>query len=185
MMKTLNRKLWRELWLMKGQVFAITLVVMSGVATFIMFISTMHSLDFTRSKFYREYNFADVFVNLKRAPETLKYKINDIQGVHQVETRVCAQAKLDIRGFKESVTARITSIPDDGDPLLNRLYIRKGRLPDPARDNEVAMNETFAQAHGLNPGDKFAAVINGKWKRLTVTGIVLSPEFSREKQNAI
>ncbi|NMC97716.1 MAG: ABC transporter permease [Deltaproteobacteria bacterium] len=176
-MKTLNRKLWRELWLMKGQVFAITLVVMSGVATFIMFISTMHSLDFTRSKFYREYNFADVFVNLKRAPETLKYKINDIQGVHQVETRVCAQAKLDIRGFKESVTARITSIPDDGDPLLNRLYIRKGRLPDPARDNEVAMNETFAQAHGLNPGDKFAAVINGKWKRLTVTGIVLSPEF--------
>lgn len=162
---------------MKGQVFAITLVVMSGVATFIMFVSTMHSLDVTRSKFYREYNFADVFVNLKRAPETLKYKIKDIQGVHRVETRVCAQAKLDIRGFKESVTARITSIPDDGEPLLNRLYIRKGRLPDPARDNEVAMNETFAQAHGLNPGDQFAAVINGKWKKLTVTGIVLSPEF--------
>src|SRR5690606_14083363 len=93
-MKTLNRKLWREIWLMKGQVFAITLVVMSGVATFIMFISTMHSLDFTRSKFYREYNFADVFVNLKRAPESLKDKIKNINGVNQVETRVCANAKL-------------------------------------------------------------------------------------------
>jgi len=35
MMKALNRKLWRDLWRMKGQVFAVTLVVMSGVATFI------------------------------------------------------------------------------------------------------------------------------------------------------
>ena len=162
---------------MKGQVFAITLVVTSGVATFIMFISTMHSLDFTRSKFYREYNFADVFVNLKRAPESLKDKIKNIDGVDQLETRVVAQAKLDIKGSSESVTGRITSIPDDGPPLINRLYIRNGRLPDPARDDEVVINEPFAQAHGLKLGDQFAAVINGKWKRLTITGIALSPEF--------
>ncbi|MBN1365136.1 MAG: ABC transporter permease [Syntrophaceae bacterium] len=176
-MKTLNRKLWREIWLMKGQVFAITLVVISGVATFIMFISTMHSLDFIRNNFYREYNFADVFVNLKRAPESLKYKLKNIKGVKQLETRVSAQAKLDIKGFKESVTAKITSVPDVGEPLVNRLYIRVGRLPDPERDNEVVINETFAQAHGLKLGDQFAAVINGKWKKLTITGIVLSPEF--------
>ena len=163
--------------MMKGQVFAITLVVMSGVATFIMFISTMHSLDFTRSKFYREYNFADIFVNLKRAPESLKDKIKNIDGVNRVETRVCANAKLDIQGFKESVTGRITSVPDEGEPLVNRLYVRSGRLPDPFKDNEVVINETFAQAHGFKLGDQFAAVINGKWKKLTITGIVLSPEF--------
>jgi putative ABC transport system permease protein len=75
--KALNRKLWRDLWRMKGQVFAITLVVMSGVATFIMFISTVNSLNFTRNKFYRDYNFADVFVNLKRSPESLKDKIKN------------------------------------------------------------------------------------------------------------
>ncbi len=100
-MKALDKKLWRELWRMKGQVFAISMVVMSGVATFIMFISTMHSLDFTRNKFYRDYNFADVFVNLKRAPESLKDKIKNIHGVKQLETRVSAQAKLDIKGFSE------------------------------------------------------------------------------------
>jgi len=176
-MKALNRKLWRELWQMKGQVFAITLVVASGVATFIMFISTVHSLEFTRTKFYHDYNFADVFVNLKRAPESLKDKIKNINGVNQLETRVCAQAKLDIKGFTESVTGKIISIPDDGKPLLNRLYLRAGRLPDPSRDDEVVINETFAQAHGLNPSDQFAAVINGKWKKLTITGIALSPEY--------
>ncbi|MCX5848754.1 MAG: ABC transporter permease [Deltaproteobacteria bacterium] len=162
---------------MKGQVFAITLVVTSGVATFIMFITTVHSLDFTRNRFYREYNFADVFVNLKRAPESLKDRIKNINGVNQLETRVSAQAKLDIKGFSESVNAKITSIPDDGNPLINRLYIRKGRLPDPNKDNEVVINETFAQAHGFKLGDQIAAVINGKWKKLTITGIALSPEF--------
>lgn len=162
---------------MKGQVFAITLVVISGVATFILFVSTMHSLDYTRSQFYRNYDFADVFVNLKRAPESLHEKIKAIEGVNQVETRVSAHAKLRMEGFKESVTGRIVSVPDDGPPLLNRLYIRKGRLPDSSHDNEVVVNETFAQAHGLKPGDQFAAVINGKWKQLTICGVALSPEF--------
>ena len=176
-MKALDLKLWREMWRMKGQVFAISMVVMSGVATFILFISTMHSLDFTRSKFYRDYNFADVFVNLKRAPESLKDKIKNINGVKQLETRVSAQAKLDIQGYTENVTGTIVSIPDDGNPLLNRLYIRQGRLPDPFKDNEVVINETFAQAHKFKLGDQLAAVINGKWKNLTITGIALSPEF--------
>ena len=176
-MKALNRKLWRDLWRMKGQVFAITLVVVSGVATFIMFISTMDSISLTRTRFYRDYHFADVFVNLKRAPESLKEKIQNVPGVHQVETRVSAYVKLDIKGFPEPVTARIISVPDDGKPLLNRLYIRKGRLADPAKDNEVVINEGFAQAHGFDPGDRFAAIIHGKWKELTITGIALSPEF--------
>ena len=176
-MRALNRKLGRDLWRMKGQVFAITLVVISGVATFIMFISTMDSLSLTRNRFYRDYRFADVFVNLKRAPESLKEKIQNVPGVHQVETRVSAYVKLDIKGFPEPVTARIISVPDDGKPLLNQLYIKKGRLTDAAKDNEVVVNENFAQAHGLDPGDRFAAIINGKWKELTLTGIALSPEF--------
>ncbi|MBN2437188.1 MAG: ABC transporter permease [Deltaproteobacteria bacterium] len=176
-MKALDRKLWRDLWRMKGQVFAITLVVMSGTATFIMFISTMDSLNLTRSRFYRDYSFADVFVHLKRAPESLKEKIRDVPGVHRVETRIFAHVKLEIDGFDEPVNASVISIPDDGKPLLNRLYIRKGRPADPAKDDEAVINENFAQAHGLHPGDSFAAIINGKWKRLTITGIALSPEF--------
>ncbi|MBU1184072.1 MAG: ABC transporter permease, partial [Proteobacteria bacterium] len=176
-MKALNRKLGRDLWRMKGQVFAITLVVISGVATFIMFISTIDSLSLTRDTFYREYRFADVFINLKRAPESLKEKMEQVPGVDQVETRVSAYVKLDVRGFPEPVTGKIISIPDDGKPLLNRIYIKRGRLADPAKDNEAVINENFAQAHGFNLGDRFAAIINGKWKELTITGIALSPEF--------
>ena len=41
----------------------------------------------------------------------------------------------------------------------------------------MVINETFAQAHRFKLGDQLAAVINGKWKKLTITGIALSPEF--------
>jgi len=176
-MKSLDKKIFRDILHIKGQVFAITLVVVSGLATFIMFISTIDSLSLTRDAFYRNYRFADVFVSLKRAPESLKQKIVEIPGVSIVETRVCGYAKLDIPGFVEPVTARLVSLPEDGDPLLNRLYLRTGRLADPTRDSEVVINESFALAHRFGAGDRFSAIINGKRKELTITGVALSPEF--------
>lgn len=175
--KILDRKLLRDLWKMKGQAVAIALVIVSGVSTFIMLISTMESLKLTRDKFYREYGFAEVFVSLKRAPESLKYRIREISGVDHVETRVVADVKLDIKGFPEPVTARLVSVPDIGKPLLNRLYIRKGRIVDPWKDNEVVVSEPFAEAHGFLPGNTFGAIINGRWKSLVIVGIALSPEF--------
>lgn len=38
-------------------------------------------------------------------------------------------------------------------------------------------NEVFCEAHGLDPGDSVVAVVNGRRRRLVVTGIGLSPEF--------
>lgn len=132
-MKALNHKLLRDIWKMKGQAVAIALVIVSGVATYLMLISTMNSLNLTRDGFYRDYRFADVFVSLKRAPESVKTRIAEIPGVDLVESRVVADVKLDIHDFPEPVTARLVSVPDTGKPLLNRLFIRKGRLVDPGK----------------------------------------------------
>lgn len=176
-MNSLDRKLLRDLWKMKGQAFAIVLVIVSGVATFVMLISTMNSLNLTRAKFYREYGFAELFASLKRAPESLKLRLSEIHGIERVETRVVAEVKLDLKNFPEPVTARLVSLPDTGTAELNRLFIRKGRLVEPWKDNEVVVSEAFAEAHRLLPGDRLAAVINGRWKSLLITGIALSPEF--------
>lgn len=176
-MNTIDRKLWRDMWKMKGQVLAIAMVIVSGVSTFVMLISTVQSLNITKDKFYREFGFADAFVSLKRAPESLKQRILEIPGINQVETRVVADVKLDIKGFPEPVTARLVSLPEDGEPVLNRLYIRKGRLVEPGKDNEVVVSEAFAEAHGFRLNDSFGAIINGRWKNLLIVGTALSPEF--------
>jgi putative ABC transport system permease protein len=176
-MKALDKKLWRDLWQMKGQALAIALVIVSGVSTFVMFISTMHSLSGTRDVFYRDFSFADIFADLKRAPESLKERIREIPGVNVVETRVAADVKLDIPGYNDPVTAKLMSVPNSGHPLLNHLYLRTGRMVDPSKDNEVIVSEAFAEAHRFRPGDSFGAVINGRWRTLVITGIALSPEF--------
>lgn len=162
---------------MKGQAFAIALVIASGVSSYVMLISVMDSLNITKDKFYKDYGFAEVFASLKRAPEALKNRIHEIPGVDQVETRVVADIKLDIKGFPEPVTAKLVSVPDIGSPLLNMLYIREGRMVEPWKDNEVIVSEAFAEAHRFKPGDSFGAVINGRWRTLVIVGIALSPEF--------
>src|SRR5690625_6344925 len=39
------------------------------------------------------------------------------------------------------------------------------------------LNEEFSEAHNLEPGDEFTAIINGRRRALTVVAVVLSPEF--------
>src|SRR5690349_15148375 len=106
-MRALNRKLLRDCWRMKGQALAIALVIAGGVATFVMSISTLDSLKLTQATFYRDYRFSDVFASLKRAPESLRARIEAIPGVRQAETRVVSAAILDIEGYSDPVTCQI------------------------------------------------------------------------------
>src|SRR5690606_34865526 len=86
-------------------------------------------------------------------------------------------AVLDLPGLDEPATGRVLSLPPDGLPALNLPVLRAGRLPDPLRPDEVVVNAPFAEANELRPGDGFDAVLNGRMRRLTITGTVLSPEF--------
>ena len=87
-MRAIDKKLWRELWRMRGQALAIALVIVSGVSIFIMSLSTLDSLYETREAYYRDHHFAHVFAPLKRAPLSLTQRIEEIPGVDKVETRV-------------------------------------------------------------------------------------------------
>jgi putative ABC transport system permease protein len=176
-MRALDRKLWRELWGMRGQALAIAAVIVSGVSTLVMSLTALDSLEQTRDAYYRDYGFADVFASLKRAPLDLAQRIAEIPGVDQAETRVVAAVRLEVDGFAEPVTGQIVSIPDLGPPLLNRLHLRAGRLPEAARPDEVVLHETFSEAHGLQPGDRLTAIINGRRQALAVVGVALSPEY--------
>lgn len=177
MIRAINRKLLRDFWSLRGQVLAIAAVIAGGVATWIISYSTIASLDTTQSSFYREYRFADVFAHVKRAPQPLAERIAAIPGVAQVETRTMGGATLEVPGFEDPVTAQTVSIPDAGQPKLNRLFLRRGSLPLAGSDNQVLVSEPFAEAHGLGPGDRLGATINGRRKTLVVSGIALSPEY--------
>ena len=145
-MVTLQKKVWRELWHMRGQVLAIMLVIVGGVGVCVMSLSTYDSLLTTRDTYYREYNFGHVFARLKRAPQAVMQRVNEIPGVALAESRVVAQVHLEVPGFSEPVSCLLTSIPNGQQPRINRLHMIAGRLPDHRRDNEVMITDVFAEA---------------------------------------
>lgn len=176
-MTPLHRKLVRELWQMRGQALAIAVVIAGGVATLIMSLSSLDSLEVTRDAFYNDHRFADVFASAKRTPEGLRDAIETIPGVQQVETRVVGRANLRIPGFADPATGILVSLPPGRNAELNRLFLREGRLPEATREGEVVVSEAFAEAHGFRPGDRLSAIINGRGQQLSIVGIGLSPEY--------
>src|SRR5581483_1769105 len=175
--RTLDRKLIRDLWAMKGQSLAIGSVIAAGVAMFVMYLSNFDSLERTRASYYDTARFADVFARLKRVPLSLDSRIAALSGVEAVSTRVVADVTLDVPGMAEPATGRLISLPDGGRPPLNDVYLRRGRWPDATRADEVLASEIFCDAHGFNPGDRLTAIINGRRRSLTIVGVALSPEY--------
>jgi putative ABC transport system permease protein len=173
----LAKKLLRDLWGMRGQAIAIALVIVSGVATFVAARGTMDALLDSRDAFYASSRFGDAFVQVKRAPEAVSRRLEALRGVGAVQTRVVADARLEVPAFDEPVTGRLLSLPARGDPTLNRLVVREGRRPRPGREAEAVVSEAFADAHRLHAGDTVTAIINGRRRSLTVVGVVLSPEY--------
>ena len=114
---------------------------------------------------------------MTRAPQTLDVRIAAIPGVEAVSTRVVADVTLDVPGLDEPASGRLIAIPERGAPPLNDLYLRRGRWIDAARPDEVLASEIFCEANGFQPGDRVAAIINGRKRWLTIVGIALSPEY--------
>ncbi|MDH5175043.1 MAG: FtsX-like permease family protein [Gammaproteobacteria bacterium] len=176
-MSPLHRKLLRDLWRLRGQVLAIALVMASGVSVLVMALTMVESLQETTVAYYERYSFAQVFAQVERAPDRLRVRLQEIPGVQAVETRVVHSAVLDVDGFGEPVIGQLVSIPEHGESRLNRLALRQGRLPRLGAPDEVVLAEPFAEAHGLDAGEHLRAIINGRWRELTVVGTALSPEY--------
>lgn len=174
-MSVLTRKLLREFRQLRGQVAAIALVMVGGIAMMTMALSNYQALSTTRALYYGEYRFADVFAAVKRAPLPLLESVLAIPGVRSAQARVNALVNLELDGFDAPVTGQLVSLPEPGDPDLNAVFLREGRLAELA--GEVVVGSTFAEAHGLHPGDTLAAILNGRRQVLTVTGVGMSPEF--------
>lgn len=177
MMRAIDRKLVRDLRRMWTQLLAIAAVIGAGVAVCITMLSALASLEGSRDAYYASSRFADAFASVKRAPESTAARLRDVPGVQAVETRVVADVTIDVPGLDEPAIGRLISIPDEGPPLLNTLLVREGEYPAIGRGDQVLASEAFANAHRLKPGDGVAAVINGRWRRLILTGVALSPEY--------
>lgn len=176
-MSLLDRKLWRDMLALRGQIITIALVVAAGVAVFVASISTYDSLQAGRSRFYDSARFPDIFVSLKRAPLSIVSRLATIPGVATIEPRIVRDVIVDWPASRLPVSARIVSLAHGGEETLARLYMRRGAAPGPNEVHGAVINEAFADVNGATPGMDIRVILNGRVQSFAITGIGLSPEY--------
>lgn len=176
-MSLLDRKLWRDIAALRGQVVSIALVVAAGVAVFVASVSTYGSLQSGRDRFYESARFPQIFVTLKRAPLSIVSRLAEIPGVATVEPRIARDVIVDWPSAMLPVSARLVSLSHAGEERLARLTIRRGLAPEPGDARDAVINEAFAEANGVVPGSEIRVILNGRVQRFRISGIALSPEY--------
>ena len=176
-MKSIDRKLLRDVWALKTQVVSIALVIACGIGAFIGSFSTHESLLWSREHYYDTARFPHVFASAKRAPLAVVEKIRAIPGVSEVETRVTRDAQLSIEGVVPPMIARLIGVDFARRPAMSRLTLKSGRWPAPGAAGEAVVNQRFLEARHLKLGARAQVLMNGKLERLTIVGTALSPEY--------
>jgi putative ABC transport system permease protein len=177
-MRALNRKLLRELWRNAGSLALVILIIGIGVACFIGLGTAIRVLSSSQAEYYREYRFADFWVELKKAPLTAVQQLARLPGVDRVEGRIVFDVILDVPGEAQPLTGRLISVPPQRlDQVLNGLCLVRGSTFSDDRDEEVILSESFAREHGLGPGDRIGLIVNRKQESFIIAGTAISPEY--------
>ena len=177
-LRALDRKMFRELWRLRGQLVSIGLVVATAVTTLVTMRGVYEALTQARAEYYRDYRLAHVWSSLEQAPETVRGRIAAVPGVAAVETRVSSYGTLDLPWLDAPGQGLFLSVPEGRRAEVNGIHIREGRPVGPGRTNEVVLSESFFQANGLELGDTVAAVLNGVRREMIVVGTAIAPDQS-------
>ncbi|WP_432667340.1 FtsX-like permease family protein [Wukongibacter baidiensis] len=173
-MKRLDLRLLRLIKNSKGQFIAVTVLVVVGLFVYTALSMAAVNLEDSINYYYDETNFADIYVQLVKIPESAIDELNNIKGVESVEGRIVFDIPLKVEDKDEKVNVRVISVPDKIN--INSLYMRKGSgIQNKSRD--VVVIEQFANARNIDIGSVVTPQIQGKIYNLNVRGIAASSEF--------
>jgi putative ABC transport system permease protein len=173
----IDRKLFRDLGHLKGQIITVALVVAAGLSGLVGLYSTLSSLQSSMQEYYEDERFGEVFVRVVRAPNALVPRLEAIDGVQSVHTRIVEPVTVPMPEMLEPATGQIVSVPDGRQPPMNALSITQGRFIEEGARDEVLVLDSFAEAHDLELGDSLDVILEGSYRRLNVVGFAMSPEF--------
>ena len=176
-MSVLGRKLLRELRSHLGLVCAVACIIVVGTACFVALGATYRNLQSAKNEYYAQCRMADFTIDLKKAPLAEAEAIRELPGVSELRARIQFAATVDIPDVPEPLNAQVLSLPDIRKPVIDDIVLQRGGYFTERRENEVIVNDAFATAHNLGPGDWIHVILNNRRQALFIVGTAISSEF--------
>lgn len=171
------RKLIRDLWENRGANIACVVVIAIGVMSFNAFHMAVNNLDSARLRFYAQNRFADGFATVKEMPVNRLRILEDIPEITQVQGQLRQDVTVYMPEWGQNLTLRLVSMDPEDALALNRVNQVAGPGLINGSRQEVLLGLGFMEAHGIQAGDVFQIIYNGRLHTLTVAGGGQSPEF--------
>lgn len=177
-MRALTHKLIRDLIGSAGTLLSVIAIIAIGTGSFIGVGSAQRILEASQAAYYRDYRFADFWVDVKKAPLSVVEQVAGFPEIASLNARVVFDVLLDVADEVRPLTGRLISTPARGfEQTLNGLCLIRGSGFSDDRDEEVILSEAFAEAHHLDIGDRIRLILNRKRESFVIVGTAISPEY--------
>ena len=177
-MKSINRKLIRDLGSSKWLFAGVSLVIFLGVAFFGASYMAFQNLKGSYDYSYEALHFADFTISVSDAPQQTVQELKAVSGVQNVVGRLNVDIPLRLPGDSNiTVLARAISLPAPSRATVDDVKVEAGSYLAAPDQKALLVEKSFADYHKLSPGDKVSLIVNGQDVALDVAGIVTSPEY--------
>lgn len=180
----LRRKLWRDLIVNKTQFISIFLMAFLGMWIYVGLDSESAGGNETIRTYYEETNLADYWLMGTSFSEDEERLVEDVSGVAAAERRLIVTGEADLSG--ESEMAQSDEEADAAQYAMQIMFVdteeishmvlTEGESYKTGKDG-VWIEELFAKAHGLKPGDILKLKMGSTRFEGKIRGLIRHPEY--------
>ena len=169
---TLRRKLFRDMWQNRLQFLAVILLCALGSWVFSGLDASWRMLETSAQTYFEEQNLADLWITRSPVDRNALTRMRSVRGVADAQARLSVELTVDlpheptllVQGYEEAVR-------------INRPLLQSGRALLESDLRGCLLDERFAQANGLSPGDRLTLLVGGQPYTYTIRGLCLSAEY--------
>ncbi|MBI1248765.1 FtsX-like permease family protein [bacterium] len=177
-MSILDRKLLRDLMAARGLLIAIISIMMLGSGLLIGMQTTFTNMEAAKDRYYRQCRMADFWIDFKKAPVAELELLNSIAGIRNWRQRLQFPVTVDLDQRLKPLNGTVISMPDRRQPVINDILLIRGDYFSDRGEPEVIINDKFAEANRLRPGQKLHLLLNNRREEFLIVGTAISAEFT-------
>lgn len=173
-MKYLLKNIFRTILKNKGSYLGGICVIALGIVIYISMSNMATTLQKTVNTYYKEYNFADIFAQVKAIPENKLKMLENIEGIKISDAKLSVEARLILDNSDNIVSLHIMSY-DKENTILNKFMVPKDF--NYLNNKEILLGNKMLEAYKFNLNENLNVIIDGKLESFNIAGGIQAPNY--------